>query len=383
MTVQRLIVNGEHATVANMPGGYVKVLFDDGRMIIGTVSNEVKKYSPDQPRDEHGRFGSGGGTVSHTEMHDQTETPQFKTWFGNSKAVDSNGNPLVVYHGTLGDFSAFSPEHASVESDMGAGHYFTSSVEDANKDYATEEGADMSARLDRVAESISDVNNSGLDEASINAAKQQLGWVNNGAVLPVYLSMQNPVVIGTNAADRNEETKFTYSEKQDEEGEYTGEVEGTLPALMESLHDAAVENSGNAVDNRQDAREIGSSLAEKAIENDGEISASDVVNIFRQHERMQYSEDANGKMNSNDILRQAFQKAGFDGVIDNTVSKKFTGMKLDSDTTHYIAFDPKQIKSAIGNQGTFDPKDADITKGEDMKIVDTALSKGAQDGHLK
>lgn len=61
MAIQRTIVNGEHALVADMPGGYVKVLFDDGRMIIGTKSDEVKKYSPDQPRDAHGRFGEGDG----------------------------------------------------------------------------------------------------------------------------------------------------------------------------------------------------------------------------------------------------------------------------------------------------------------------------------
>lgn len=37
----------------------------------------------------------------------QTETPAFKKWFGDSKVVDENGKPLVVYHGTRGDFNAF------------------------------------------------------------------------------------------------------------------------------------------------------------------------------------------------------------------------------------------------------------------------------------
>lgn len=32
--------------------------------------------------------------------HAQIETPEFKHWFGDSKVVDSGGNPLVVYHGT-------------------------------------------------------------------------------------------------------------------------------------------------------------------------------------------------------------------------------------------------------------------------------------------
>src|SRR6516164_1100980 len=37
-------------------------------------------------------------------------TEQFKAWFGNSKVVDKNGSPLVVYHGTTTpeDFSEFS-----------------------------------------------------------------------------------------------------------------------------------------------------------------------------------------------------------------------------------------------------------------------------------
>jgi len=29
-----------------------------------------------------------------------TETPEFKRWFGNSKLVDKDGKPLMLYHGT-------------------------------------------------------------------------------------------------------------------------------------------------------------------------------------------------------------------------------------------------------------------------------------------
>ena len=34
-------------------------------------------------------------------------TPEFKRWFGDSKVVDAEGNPLVVYHGTNKDVTAF------------------------------------------------------------------------------------------------------------------------------------------------------------------------------------------------------------------------------------------------------------------------------------
>ena len=30
-----------------------------------------------------------------------TETQQFKRWFGNSKVVNEDGTPMIVYHGTL------------------------------------------------------------------------------------------------------------------------------------------------------------------------------------------------------------------------------------------------------------------------------------------
>jgi hypothetical protein len=38
---------------------------------------------------------------------DQTETPAFRRWFGESKVVDDDGNPLQVYHGTAFDFDTF------------------------------------------------------------------------------------------------------------------------------------------------------------------------------------------------------------------------------------------------------------------------------------
>jgi len=43
-------------------------------------------------------------------IDDQTKTPAFKRWFGDSKVVDAGGKPLVVYHGTTMDFSSFRQE---------------------------------------------------------------------------------------------------------------------------------------------------------------------------------------------------------------------------------------------------------------------------------
>ena len=42
----------------------------------------------------------GGGVGEERMQRAQQETPEFKNWFGNSKVVDADGKPLVMYHGT-------------------------------------------------------------------------------------------------------------------------------------------------------------------------------------------------------------------------------------------------------------------------------------------
>lgn len=49
---------------------------------------------------------------------------KFRQWFGDSKMVDEDGNPEMLYHGTLGNFGAFSMSKANVGK-YGKGLYFT------------------------------------------------------------------------------------------------------------------------------------------------------------------------------------------------------------------------------------------------------------------
>jgi len=44
---------------------------------------------------------------SRTKDDVKTNTPEFSNWFGDSKVVDADGKPLVVYHGTLKEFDEF------------------------------------------------------------------------------------------------------------------------------------------------------------------------------------------------------------------------------------------------------------------------------------
>ncbi len=86
--------------------------------------------------------------LSDTAMSRGTDqTHAFKRWFGDSKVVDADGKPLVVYHGTPNDFAEFDKNLARED-----GFYFTADPEHAEQ-YA---GA-------------------------------------NGVTMPIYLALQNPM----------------------------------------------------------------------------------------------------------------------------------------------------------------------------------------------
>lgn len=88
---------------------------------------------------------------------DQTKTPEFKNWFGDSKVVDEKGEPLVVYHGTSEDFTEF---EKSKHGTLGSGIYFTPNP-----------------------------------ELAYLFAKVRTGKEENLSVIPTYLSLQNPLTI--------------------------------------------------------------------------------------------------------------------------------------------------------------------------------------------
>lgn len=67
----------------------------------------------------------------------------------------------------------------------------------------------------------------------------------------------------------------------------------------------------------------------------------------------------------------AMKKAGFDSYFDfeyGISQMQNDGSRKINEPTGIAVFHPHQIKSAIGNQGTFDPNDPDITKGDGGEV---------------
>lgn len=68
--------------------------------------------------------------------------PAFRRWFGDSKAIDQNGDPLVCYHGTKNDFDTFDPSLTGTATDhgwFGPGIYLSPYARESS-DYAQRNG---------------------------------------------------------------------------------------------------------------------------------------------------------------------------------------------------------------------------------------------------
>lgn len=71
------------------------------------------------------------GSLLGQRVTDVTQTQEFRDWFGDSKVVDDQGKPLVVYHGTNAEFDAFDPAARGQNYPDDAGFFFESQYDDA------------------------------------------------------------------------------------------------------------------------------------------------------------------------------------------------------------------------------------------------------------
>jgi len=286
-------------------------------------------------------------------------TPAFKNWFGDwendpanaSKVLDENGEPLVVYHGTVaGEFDTFDRSYGSIESDMGNGFYFTNNRRDVKNNYEGG-GPDFENKVARLAERIESEEEIDYEEAE-GRARAELFTASN--LFNVFLNIRYPAYVESTTIlqDEAEAEEVKEEDYEDEDAFYEAQneaVENAWSDMIASIVDRV------EYDELMDDTSALSNLLWESIYNGGiEIAA------LKEQINNLYPEDAEGNLSGNEILRIVIDELGYDGIIDETVSEKFRGMDLSPDTTHYIAFKPAQIKDATGRNVGFDPEKENI-----------------------
>lgn len=146
-----------------------------------------------------------------------TESAEFKRWFGGSKVVDADGKPLVVYHGTTADISEFDPS--------------------------------LTQLVDGVF----------LTPETGYASQMARGRQGAGNVLPLYVSLKNPGVIDTSKGDY-------YNSNSLNEAISDGKADGVIVigedgkihvviAIKPTQIKSAISNTGEFSDTNPDIRE--------------------------------------------------------------------------------------------------------------------------------
>ena len=233
---------------------------------------EVVALNPEQISSA---FSVPTADIVESKSRDATETPEFKKWFGDSKVVDEKGKPLVVYHGTKGDFSRFNKTRTGTGSTM----------------FGTYE-------VERHGIFVTPITELANDFATQGERNKQAG----ANVMPLYARIQNPLDM----------------------------TRGYTDAIFN-----AIEKWGNDKDlnGYRIARNLGDNWGDWMLFD--EDSSQDPAFFI-------------------DMLKEL----GYDGV--KFYEPKVAGEGASGET--FVAFDPEQIKSAIGNNGNFDSSNPDITQ---------------------
>ena len=140
-------------------------------------------------------------------VRENTETPEFKRWFGESKVVDEEGKPLVVYHGTNADIEAFDASRrgeATGAPSAKMGFFFASDPAVASS-YASTFNAYRDTKIGRFLQKITGGKYEAVNEALMGIIGKSAN--DKGAnVIPTYLSIKNPKVVDFGGAAYRERT---------------------------------------------------------------------------------------------------------------------------------------------------------------------------------
>lgn len=264
----------------------------------------------------------------------------FWRWFGDSKVVDAEGRPLVVYHGTGSDTSRnnFRFKESVIGSANDGGFYGRGFYFAASRGEAEYYGPNVVSAYVAFSKPLDLSNNTG----DLTFLGHFLSWAPKaqevGALDPRYTQ-----------ALESARALIAYVEKNVRYLAFSGE--GGREGVMAKVTNPAPGYERDEI-SVFPSRIVWLDTKEKALESlihkmtsemgrfhsdifpglsDAETSLSDYVRV--------------GMDGGSERLTAAIKAAGYDSVIYGD---------------EYVAFSPTQIKSATGNRGTFDPNDARI-----------------------
>lgn len=337
------------------------------------IISDIRKYFetgalPEVPDDSLSKFRFSRKSTGRDTEGKRLTDEQIK-FFEESKVRDDEGNLRVVYHGTMsGEFTVFDASKANVESDMGAGFYFSDSYDDVGSNYENG-GQDLEAKIDRLAERIESEEDIDYEEAK-RKARERLSV--GTKLFEVYLDMKNPAYVGGNFDSPTMlfEDFFDYSdiveEDFDSEDDYWEARDERVGETIQDLVDEVDRIlSAEGITGYEGWEQILAPIGAF----DGGVTINDLKAALNESTELWDCYDSNGNMATTELMRAIIEALGYDGIIDNSVvdewgynSGRMEYMEgIDEETRHYIVFKPEQIKLTTNEKPTIN-KDIRFSK---------------------
>lgn len=300
----------------------------------------------------------------------QTDTPAFKKWFGDSKVVDAEGEPLEVYHGSdKAGFTEFDTEGKGKT--RGTGAFFTSDFRMAS---GYQKGRIKDAPLFTPQQMFDDPEQiDGLE-------------INEGVLVEKQVSSRGGMQLAWYRDEDEAREDLGYEPEDDIEARpgyqmFTpqgDEVVGTKAEILEALADIRIEPQPgvySAFLKVEDMLEIdwkgnnwddGPKQTVWEIFDDGDIvdtayTEQDRDDILARNPRYTAQQEERAEYESTDDAARQAREMDYDGVkIKNVTDTGPYGYSEEGDV--YVVFDPTNIKSANANNGNFDGTDPDIRR---------------------
>jgi GNAT superfamily N-acetyltransferase len=275
---------------------------------------------------------------------DITQTPRFKEWFGDSKVVDADGNPLVVYHGTTFGIEKFLTPAFFAENADEASAY--GSIAEALQAEQTRNSA--AARLGAPEPGLAgtQVPYAGTIGDALEMAGEKPGvWATDNGVIRIAedgtWTYVPDIVVGYEAG-LSPDGRLISLEAGDGTAEFTARVQDTEEFIGENLDETSGGNVLPVYLNIRNPLELPPMEANRLGARLGLMSPEEI--------RAQVKE---------------WQAQGYDGIKTSSDEAALMG-ESEADFGQWIAFDPNQIKSATGNRGAFDPASDNILYQDDL-----------------
>lgn len=274
----------------------------------------------------------------------------------NIHALAKPGVPLRLrgFHGTTQDFDVFDTGKAWDMGHFGRVLYFTSSLDDAQRNYASPDGPDIRCKVERRAETIeNDLWNEGgfpedVDlhpEAERRAEEEIVG--DTPMVHEVLLTLHAPFFAHCDHANHQmllpgtDEAFHRASEQVRLESEYDeDEFEERFDEFEEEILQAEDDILGEEIDRlltafNQACADLGSDHIDLLahIPHHCELTHATFEQVFRS-EPFCYLEDLNGELINNSLLSLTLSYLGYDSILLFNANKAFASMSMDPHTTH-------------------------------------------------